>query len=209
MRVLAFDVYGTLFDVNSIGRRLGDMGFVELWRRKQLEYTWLLTIMGKWMSFREVTRMALEYALTQYRIDKPVDELMRYWEELEPFSDVYLLRGLVGRVRMYVLTNGDEGMVKPLLSRWGLADLFNGVFTAERVRAYKPSPAIYRTFLDFIGEPGSEVCLVSSNYFDVAGAKNAGVCAIHLNRRGSPPELGVVADAEVRSIEGLVSLFKP
>ncbi len=59
MRVLAFDVYGTLFDVNSIGRRLGDMGFVELWRRKQLEYTWLLTIMGRWISFREVTRMLL------------------------------------------------------------------------------------------------------------------------------------------------------
>ncbi len=107
----------------------------------------------------------------------------------------------MGRVGMYVLTNGDEGMVKPLLSRWGLADLFNGVFTAERVGAYKPSPVIYREFLKFVGAAGNEACLVSSNYFDVVGAKNAGMCAIHLNRRGSPPELGVVADAEVRSIE--------
>ncbi len=103
MWVLAFDAYGTLFDVGSIGRRLSDQGFVELWRRKWLGAYLAPNHNERRLSFREVTRMTLEYALTQHRIGKAVDELMNYWEELEPFSDDYLLRDLVGRVRIYTL----------------------------------------------------------------------------------------------------------
>ncbi len=73
-------------------------------------------------------------------------------------------------------------MVKPLLTRWDLADLFNWLIQGERTRAYKPSPVIYRVFLEFVSEPDSEACLVSSNFFDVAGTKNMECCGLGVLR---------------------------
>jgi len=201
--VLGFDVYGTLFDVDSLSKKIGDPSFIALWRRKQLEYTWFLTIMGKWMSFREVTRLALEYSLAQHPIRKSMDYLMGLWEELEPFSDVEELKKLIG-IKMYCLTNGDKSMIQPLLKRWGLSEVFAGVYSAEDVRAYKPSPLVYQGFLRYVGE---RACLVSANPFDVAGAKNAGMCAIYVNRRNIPLELGFEADLEVKDLRELVNLY--
>ena len=200
--ILAFDVYGTLFHMGVIQKRVGEE-FAALWRRKQLEYTWLLAAMGRWMSFREVTKMALQYVLARRPVAADPDELLSLWERLEPFGDVEELKRLAGRAEMYCLTNADRSMVKALLERAGLAHLFKNIYTAEDAGTFKPSPKIYRGFLEAVG---GDACLVSSNSFDVAGAKNAGMCAIYLNREGAPLEMGVRADYEVATVKELVEL---
>lgn len=203
MAVLAFDVYGTLFDLSSLGV---EPGLLAEWRAVQLEMTWRATLMGLWLDFDEITRLSLGFVAARRGLRLDVEALARRWLELEPYGDARGLCRLAGRHALYVLTNGARRSVEALLARAGLSGCLAGTYTAEAVRRYKPAPEVYRGFMRWAGV-GEGAYLVSSNPFDVAGAKNAGMRAIYLNRHGAPPDpLGPPPDHVVRSLDELERL---
>lgn len=194
---LAFDVYGTLFDVNSLVEELKDPDLVGRWRRKQLEYTWLLTAMGRFESFWEVTRKALIHAAKELGVRVDTDRAMRAWLNLKPFEDAVKALPKIND-RKLVLTNGDEWMVRELLRNSGLSDYVDGIVSAERVRKYKPAVEVYRL--------AGEATFVSSNPWDVAGAHNAGLPVIYVNRHNQELE-EIDPGGKIRVVRSLEELL--
>jgi 2-haloalkanoic acid dehalogenase, type II len=212
IEVLAFDVFGTLYDVGSLvsaaeGIVPNPEAFVRTWRAKQLEYTHLLSMMERYERFWNVTERALRYTLRLFGIslsDQGVEELMGAWLRLRPYGDVpEALARLAERFKLVTLTNGDREMVDALLSNTGLRGFFADLLTADEVGIYKPSPKVY-ALVERLGVSRSEVGFVSSNPWDVAGAGAAGLTPIFVNRHGLPQEeLGIVARVEVRDLREL------
>ncbi len=215
--VLAFDVFGTLYDVGSLvstaeGIVPDPEGFVKTWRTKQLEYTHLLSIMERYERFWNVTERALLYTIRRVGIslsDEEIDRLMVAWLRLRPHDDVpEALARLAGRFKLVALTNGDREMVDALLINTGLRGFFADLLTADEVGVYKPSPRIY-WLVERLGSSRSEVGLVSSNPWDVAGAGAAGLTPIYVNRYRLPQEeLGIPAKIEVRDLRELADMLK-
>ncbi|MBC8093366.1 MAG: haloacid dehalogenase type II, partial [Pseudonocardia sp.] len=193
---LAFDMYGTLVDPIRIWTRLerdlpGEaLQVAELWRLKQLEYSFRLTAMEDYEDFEQLTRKALDYALAATGCDLGTAQknaLMAQYNDLERFADVEPgLNRLAQRGHpMVVFSNGSPGMLEPLLAAAGLAGWFDGFVSVHEVRAFKPSPRTYRYAAERIGRPIGAVRLVSSNPFDVIGAQAAGMRAAWVNRSGA------------------------
>jgi 2-haloacid dehalogenase len=195
---LAFDMYGTLVDPIRIGeqleRRLPDEAsrVAEVWRQKQLEYTFRLTAMGRYEDFEQVTRKALDYALatTGEKLGaEQKDNLMSQYNDLEKFADVdpglKLLRD-AGH-ELVVFSNGSPRMLEELMDRARLRPFFpRGFISVDEVGTYKPSPKVYRHVAEKLGRKVGEVRLVSSNPFDVVGAEAAGMLAAWVDRSGGP-----------------------
>jgi 2-haloacid dehalogenase len=171
----AFDIYGTLFDVNSLIDIIGNVNLVVEWRRKQLEYTWLLTIMGRYESFWEVTKKALLYAIKKLNVSIDVNRAMNAWLNLKPFEDVVEVLPKINAKKV-TLTNGDEWMIRELLRNSNLLQYFDEIITVEKVKKYKPAKEVYKLIEGAI--------FVSSNPWDIAGAHNAGLEVIYINRYG-------------------------
>jgi 2-haloacid dehalogenase len=218
VRALLFDVYGTLFDVNSVaalseelfpGRRQDLSG---LWRTKQLEYTYLLSLMGRFQDFWQVTGNALAFACRALGLACPPaaqERLLKQYLCLEPFPDVQEgLQALTGWP-LYILSNGAPEMLKAVVENAGLAPFFRRIISASEVRTYKPSPVIYRRGAEQAGQPAPAVGLVSANGWDVNGAKSFGLWGAWLNRRGAPwDDLGLVPDVTVTRLTELADLLK-
>ncbi|MCH4816047.1 MAG: haloacid dehalogenase type II [Saccharolobus sp.] len=187
-KILAFDLYGTILDLSGISQEM---------RRKQLEYTWLLTIMGRYVDFDEVTKMAIRYTIGEGKME---DELNK-WRSLRAHPDVVYLKDISTIADIYILSNGTTRSIEELLRLNGMLNYFKGIFSAEKVKEYKPSPKVYRYFLEAIK---GEAYLVSSNPFDVIGAKNAGMKAIYVNRRNLQVDpLGYEPDVVVKDFKEL------
>lgn len=207
---LAFDVYGTLVDPIGISRQLEEhldderaALVAEVWRRKQLEITFRLTAMQAYRDFEWCTRRGLDYALAHAGCeldDRAKDALLERYAQLEVFPDV--TAGLdalrEAGLDMVVLSNGSPTMLDELLSSTGLGTYFRRCLSADEVRTYKPSPAVYLHAARHLARPPGEVMLVSSNPFDVIGAEAAGLRAAWVDRNhgqfeadGRPPELVV------------------
>ena len=206
---LAFDMYGTLVDPigirKQLERYLSDeaLHVAKVWRQKQLEYTFLLTVMERYEDFEEVTRKALNYALAaagQELYQDQKDVLIAQYNNLERFEDVE--PGL-GRLKeagypMVVFSNGAPHMLAALMDAAGLRSYFQGFVSVDEVKAYKPSAKVYRHVAGRLERPMGEVRLVSSNPFDSLGARVAGMQAAWGDRSGglfdtlgSPPEVVV------------------
>lgn len=194
--VLAFDIYGTLFDLGSLVEEARGLvpdpaGFVAMWRSKQLEYALLLSMMGRYEKFRVVTERALRYVNKSRGLGLGEAELRRLleaWLRLRPHPDVpKALPKLASRYTVVALTNGDVDMVDELLRNAGIRHHFAAIFSAEEAGVYKPSPRMY-SLVARLGVQLGEVALVSSNPWDAAGAANAGLVAVYVNRHGLPPE---------------------
>jgi len=194
--ILAFDLFGTILDTSNV---------MQEFREKQLEYTWLLTLTGRFMEFEEITKRALSYVLKIKGEENKFDEELAKWNNLKAYPDAMYLKEISKGAEIYILSNGSEREVKQHLSRNGLLEYFKGMFSTELVRAYKPSPLVYIRFLDFVGaKQEDEVYLVSSNPFDVIGAKNAGLGGIYVNRRGVPVySFGIEPDVNVKDFKEL------
>ncbi|MEM0374327.1 MAG: haloacid dehalogenase type II, partial [Sulfolobales archaeon] len=171
--VLGFDLFGTILDTSSV---------LQEFRRKQLEYTWLLTLMGRYLEFEEITKRALIYVLKSRNEEEKFNEEIDKWNNLPAYPDAIYLKDIASEAEIYILSNGSEKEVRSHLARNGLLQYFKGIFSAERVKEYKPSPKVYKGFLDYVNVKDAEVFLVSSNPFDVIGAKNAGLGGIYVNR---------------------------
>jgi 2-haloacid dehalogenase len=212
IRGFVFDAYGTLFDVHSVveaGRALTDdpLALSVLWRQKQLEYTWLRSLMGRYEDFWSVTEAALRYSVKRLglRADEAVlGRLMDAYLTLACFPDVpKALARLAGRPRA-ILSNGAPRMLAAAVASSGLGAALDHVISVDRVKVYKPAPAVYALGPATLGAPADELMFVSSNAWDVAGAKAAGYRVAWCNRTGAPEEeLGVRTDWVVSNLAEL------
>lgn len=194
-----FDAYGTLFDLTSpiIRRRerIGEMAdkLCELWRRKQLEYSWLRTLMGRHADFWHVTGDALDYAMKAVGIDDPGlrAELMQVYLSLGAYPEA---RGAVERIkgsgmRTAILSNGSPTMLMALVNRAEMNRMLDAVLSVEEKGLYKPHPSVYQLAVETLGVAAPHVCFVSGNGWDVAGAAAFGFQVVWVNRGDALPEI--------------------
>ena len=212
IRGYVFDAYGTLFDVHSVveaGREITSdpVTLSATWRQKQLEYTWLRALMGTYADFWEVTEAALRYAIRQLGLaatDAQIRRLMDAYLSLACFPDVKPALGrLAGRPRA-VLSNGAPTMLAAAVTASGLTTFLEHVISVDRVKTYKPSPRVYALGPETLGASAGELLFVSSNGWDVAGAKAFGYQVAWCNRSGAPAEeLGARADLVIDALDKL------
>ena len=185
---VGFDAYGTLFDVT--GARWAAPEVVATARQKQLQYSWLVTLMGDYHDFRELTRRAIEYALAEHGVEGlEVDQALAAQTRLPPYPEVpEALERLARGRRLAVVSNGHPESLEALLAGAGLGTWIPLVVSAHEVRAFKPAPAVYRLALDRLGVGRERLLFVSSNGWDVAGAARFGLRTAWINRPGLPPE---------------------
>jgi len=217
IRACVFDAYGTLFDVHSaVGRhadRLPDASAVSLlWRTKQLEYTWLRSLMERYVDFWQITQDALDFALDTYRVADAAlkDDLMQAYLELSSYPEVpAVLNGIKDRgFRCAVLSNGSPRMLGSAVQNSGLQDVFDAVISIDAIGIYKPDPRVYQMAVDQLGVSPWEIAFQSSNAWDAAGAGAFGFKVAWINRFGQQPErLGTVADAEFKDLTALPGLL--
>ncbi len=196
IRLCVFDAYGTLFDVASpvaklaveIGPKADELA--RLWRQKQLEYTWLRSLMGVHADFWKVTGDALDYALEVSEIDDQglKDELMVLYLKLDPYPDAAeTLKALRGKnLRTAILSNGSPSMLDSAVRSAGLDKLLDAVLSVEDVGIYKPSRRVYRHAMQhFKIQDALSVCFVSANTWDAQAAAQFGFQAVRVNRGGA------------------------
>jgi 2-haloacid dehalogenase len=212
IRGYVFDAYGTLFDVHSVveaGRTLttDPVALSALWRQKQLEYTWLRSLMGRYEDFWAVTEAALRYALRRLGIaagEAQVSALMDAYLHLACFPDVRDALARLPRVPRAVLSNGAPAMLEAAVRSSGLAPLLDHVISVDRAGIYKPARAVYALGPETLGVAAGELLFVSSNAWDVAGAKAFGYRVAWCNRLGAPEEeLGLPADHVITTLADL------
>jgi 2-haloacid dehalogenase len=190
---LAFDMYGTLVDPIRIWKQLEQyipenaQRIAEIWRQKQLEFTFRLTVMERYEDFEQVTRKALDYALAAAGSDLDIQQknsLMARYNDLERFDDVEpgLQRLKDAGYTMVIFSNGSPSMLTSIMSAAQLNAYFQGFVSVDEVKVYKPSPKVYRHVANRLGRPIGAVRLISSNPFDVIGAESAGMQAAWINR---------------------------
>ena len=194
-----FDAYGTLFDFNSAVERcrdkLGDKAdpLSATWRQKQLQYTWLRSLMGRYEDFWTVTGDALDYALAAVGIDDPPlrTELMQLYLELDPYPDVVeTLEALKdARIKTAVLSNGSLSMLVSAVKSAGVGKLIDSVLSVDRVGIYKPHPSVYQLAVDELDIAAHRISFQSANAWDASGAAAFGFRVAWINRFGQPGDV--------------------
>ena len=212
IRGYVFDAYGTLFDVHSVveaGREItSDLATLSAsWRQKQLEYTWLRALMGTYADFWTVTEAALRYAVRRLGLaatEAQLRRLMDAYLTLACFPEVTsALQRLAGRPRA-VLSNGAPTMLAAAVAASGLTAHLEHVISVDAVKTYKPSPLVYALGPTTLALPAGELLFVSSNAWDVAGAKAFGYRVAWCNRTSAPEEeLGLRPDLVVSALDQL------
>jgi 2-haloacid dehalogenase len=211
-RAFVFDAYGTLFDVHSIvdtARAItpDPQALSLLWRQKQLEYTWLRSLMDRYEDFWVVTGQALRYAMRRLGItatEAQVATLMDAYLTLLPFPEVpSALRALAG-TPLAILSNGSPRMLESAVRSSGLDGVFAHVLSVDAVAMYKPSPRVYEMASRALGVEPREILFVSSNGWDVAGASSFGFRTCWCNRTNAPAEeLEATPDYEVDRLDAI------
>jgi len=194
-----FDAYGTLFDVHSVAVLAeslwpGQGGAIsQRWRAKQLEYSWLSSLMhaesGMDADFAQVTAQALDHALASLQLDVPPAAralLLDAYSRLEVFPDALACAQALAPRPRWILSNGSHAMLDPLVAQSPLAPHLDGVMTVEAARAFKPHPRVYRLAVDRLGVPAARIGFVSSNAWDAIGATSFGFTTFWINRGGVP-----------------------
>ena len=213
---IAFDAYGTLYDVYSVEQKCeqeypgSGAAMSRLWRQKQLEYSWLRTLMGRYADFWHVTEDALRYTLAELGLaacEGKIAAIMATYRELEMYPEVIEAMERFSARKKAILTNGNLGMIEPLVARTGLDVHLDACLSADEVGLFKTRPEVYQLAVDRLGIAREHLLFVSSNGWDVAGAKSFGFTVGWLNRRNLPPEeLGVRADYVASNLLELAEL---
>ena len=217
IRACVFDAYGTLFDVHSavarLRARVGGQAdaLSQLWRTKQLEYTWLRALIGRHVDFWQVTGDALDYALARTGTDPAVREpLMQAYLALDAYPEVpgVLRRLREGGLRTAILSNGAPKMLEAGARSAGIDALLDAILTVEDVGIFKPHPKVYQLAVDRLALPPEAIAFQSSNAWDVHGAATFGLRAVWINRLGLPPErLPGAPERELNDLTGLPGLL--
>jgi 2-haloacid dehalogenase len=205
IRAFIFDAYGTLFDVHAaIARHRAAVGadadrISEIWRTKQLEYTWTLSAMGRYEDFERLTERALDFALARFGADPKLKEvLLKTYQELDAYPDARKTLEALKAASFVTGTfsNGSPGMLNAAIAAAKIGPLLDHVISIHELRVYKPRREVYALVTRALNVPASDVAFVSSNRWDIAGASNFGFKPVWVNRAKMPdeyPGLGPVA----------------
>jgi 2-haloacid dehalogenase len=218
IRACVFDAYGTLFDVHSaVGRLRPQIGkhadaLSQLWRTKQLEYTWLRALMGRHADFWQVTGEALDYALDRLGIEPaPVRApLMDAYLTLDAYPEVpdVLRRLHDAGLKLAILSNGEPAMLAAAVENARIGALLDAVLSVEEVGVYKPEPRVYRLAVDRLALRADQIAFQSSNAWDVNGAACFGLRPVWINRFEAPAErLPGDAECQLPDLSGLPALL--
>jgi len=215
--VYVFDAYGTLFDVHAaIARHRAEAGadadrFSDIWRTKQLEYSWTLTLAGQYADFWTLTERALDYAFDRFnsvpRALRP--KLLDAYRHLDAFPDAQAtLTGLkMAGARLAILSNGSPRMLDAAVQASGLGGLLDAVLSVDTVRLYKPRREVYALVTDRFETAAEDIAFVSSNRWDVMGAAAFGFRPVWVNRTRNPDEYP--DHTPVHVVTGLSALSSP
>ncbi|MBK17408.1 MAG: haloacid dehalogenase type II [Rhodospirillaceae bacterium] len=193
-----FDVYGTLLDFNSAVTRcrdeIGDKAdqLSDLWRRKQLEYTWLRSLMGDHADFWQVTGEALDHSLAALSIETPSlrERLMSLYRGLDPYEEVSETLQTIksAGIKTAVLSNGEPAMLEEGLAAAGIRDLLDEIYSIESVGIFKPHPSVYDLATKSLDVSPEQIAFQSANGWDIAGAASYGFSTVWVNRSGLAEE---------------------
>ena len=197
---LVFDAYGTLYDVHSV-MALAETRFPghgaaisQLWRTKQLEYTWLKSMMGHYENFNVLTEAGLRYALEALKLQPTADDiaaLLTQYTQLATFPEVDAALAALKPRRMAILSNGAPDTLNALVKHSGLDTVLDAVISVDAARVFKPDMRIYQLAMDQLSVANTaknRIGFVSSNGWDAAGAKAFGFTTFWINRTGAPVE---------------------
>ena len=193
-KAVVFDAYGTLFDVNSAAEKCKDKignkweAFANFWRTTQLEYTWLRSLMERHKNFWEITEDSLDKSMKVFNINKSMkNELLNLYKILSPYPEV---RGVLEDLKkknfkLAILSNGTPALLDGLVASNKLNDLFDDLFSIEKVKIYKPNPRVYDIPVKKYNVKASQISFLSANTWDVSGGGNYGYNSIWVNRNNS------------------------
>ncbi|MDH3319048.1 MAG: haloacid dehalogenase type II [Betaproteobacteria bacterium] len=215
-QALVFDAYGTLYDVHAVIRRCDEFwpgkgaAISQLWRQKQLEYTWQRSLMRRYVPFSQITREALAYACEALKLaldDARTQALMQEYLKLAAYPDVPGALPRFGERQLAILTNGSPDMIEPLVKHSGLK--FDAVLSVDAVKMFKPVPDVYQLAVDRLGVAKDAIGFVSSNCWDALGAKSFGFRVYWINRTGAPVDrLGFQPDGLLGSLGDLPEVLR-
>jgi len=217
IKVIIFDAYGTLFDVNSAAEKckekIGDKweGFANYWRITQLEYTWLRSLMKRHKDFWQVTEDSLDKSLLAFKIDPNMrSELLNLYKILNTFPEVKeVLKNLKEKkYKISILSNGTPDLLDRLVKSNNIEKMFDDIFSIEKVGIYKPDERVYKMPIEKYKVTKNEVAFLSANTWDVSGAGNFGFNSIWVNRNKNIfDKLDYIPHNEVYNLKEILKLF--
>lgn len=196
-KAFVFDVYGTLFDVYSVADKCNQYfpekgeQICKTWREKQLEYANLRQIMGNYKNFYSITKDALHFAVRKYGEEineKAENELLKEYLYLTPYSEVKEVLNQLKNKKLAVFSNGSHDMLDPLIEKSELSGEFDQIISADEVKHFKPTIESYHYVSQILEVKPEEVLFMSSNGWDISGAKNYGFQTAWINRQNLPIE---------------------
>ena len=216
LKAIVFDAYGTLFNISSLDDRLDhyygkkSKDIARLWRHKQLEYTWLRSLMGRYEPFSKVTGDALQHACRRYAVEFTrdiLDDMMLRYQVVAAYPEVQeALDQLRRKHRLAVLSNADYKMLKSAVDHNSLDHIFDRIISVDVISQFKPMPSVYQLAISGLEIDKEYIAFVSTNTWDVAGAKSFGFKTIWLNRNNSLIEnLDLEPDWTIESLQELLA----
>lgn len=211
-----FDAYGTLFDVSSVVRSAqveldGQCeSLSDIWRSKQLQYTWIRGLSGQYVDFWQVTCDALDFAMSSLRLEDPElrEKLMAQYLCLSTYPEVYeaLHRLKDSDLPLAILSNGSPKMLDSVVTNSGIFDLFDVILSADEVKTYKPHPSVYQLAPDHLHVAAKNICFISSNSWDAYSAKAFGFQVLWCNRfKHAPENIPASPNAEIQDLACLAN----
>jgi 2-haloacid dehalogenase len=201
IKAVVFDAYGTLFDVHSLIPQCDFLwpgqgtSISRLCRAKQLEYSWLRSLMGRYVDFETITADALRYACTSLGLpceSSQVRTIVNAYRELATFPEVADVMSALGACKRAILSNGSPDMLAALVGNSGLQASFDVVLSVDALETYKPDPRVYRSAMEALALQCGEIAFVSANCWDACGAASFGFPAFWINRtRAAADSLGI------------------
>jgi 2-haloacid dehalogenase len=191
IKAVVFDAYGTLYDIQSVAA-VTEQAFpghgeiiTQVWRIKQLEYTWLRALMGRYQDFAAVTGESLAYTLRVLGLSYDADAFARIMDKylhLDLYPDALAALGAMKDKKLAILSNGSPGMLEALVRNSGLDRVLDAVISVDANKIFKPSPAAYALIESRLGIAAAEVLFISSNPWDACGAKAFGLNVAWIER---------------------------
>lgn len=218
IKACVFDAYGTLFDVHAAAAGCRDMlgdkadRLSALWRQKQLEYTWLRSLMGAYDDFWRLTQDSLDFALETVDLTDPHirETLLGLYWELSAYKEVPMVLGKLKQAGLQtaILSNGSPDMLNAAARSAGIMELLDDIQSVSEIEIYKPDPRVYQMSVDKLGLQRQEICFMSSNAWDAAGAAHFGFRVVWINRFGQTAEkLPGKPQAALSALDELPSLL--
>ncbi|HEV2101362.1 MAG TPA: haloacid dehalogenase type II [Candidatus Acidoferrum sp.] len=217
VRALVFDAYGTLFDPFAVKTRAEELfpgngaALSQLWRAKQLEYSWLRTMMGRYENFWKITEDALIFACRSLKLscdNQQRQQLMQVYLTLPAFPEVKPALEKLVHLPPSILSNGTREMLASVVAANNMTHVFKNIFSVDTLKMYKPRLEVYQHAVTSLGVPKETIGFVSSNYWDIAGATSFGFRTFWLNRSALiADELGVTPAATLPNLAALPALL--